>query len=62
MLMGQSITKNAVLLALFAMSTALLLAGSYLLTTGSNRRGDPQGGGESAAADRAARTPRQFNA
>ena len=32
MLMGQSVTKNALLLALFAMSTALLLAGSYLLT------------------------------
>lgn len=31
-MLGQSITRNAVLLALFAMSTALLLAGSYLLT------------------------------
>ncbi|PLW66739.1 electron transport complex subunit RsxG [Pseudohalioglobus lutimaris] len=31
-MLGQSITKNAVLLAVFAMSTALLLAGTYLLT------------------------------
>lgn len=29
---GQSITRNALLLGLFAMATALLLAGSYLLT------------------------------
>lgn len=32
MMLGQSITRNAVLLALFALATALLLAGSYLLT------------------------------
>ena len=31
-MLGQSITRNAVLLALFALATALLLAGSYLLT------------------------------
>lgn len=32
MMIGQSITRNALLLALFALATALLLAGSYLLT------------------------------
>ncbi len=32
MMLGQSITRNAVLLALFAVATALLLAGSYLGT------------------------------
>ncbi len=31
-MLGQSITRNAVLLGLFAVATALLLAGSYLLT------------------------------
>lgn len=31
-MLGQSITRNAVLLALFAVVTAVLLAGSYLLT------------------------------
>jgi electron transport complex protein RnfG len=32
MMLGQSITRNSLLLALFALATALLLAGSYLLT------------------------------
>lgn len=31
-MLGQSITRNAVLLGLFAVATAMLLAGSYLLT------------------------------
>lgn len=31
-MLGQSITRNSALLALFAVATALLLAGSYLLT------------------------------
>lgn len=31
-MLGQSITRNAVLLGLFAVATALLLAGSYLMT------------------------------
>ncbi len=31
-MLGQSISRNAVLLAMFAMATALLLAGSFLLT------------------------------
>lgn len=31
-MLGQSITRNAVLLALFALATALILASSYLLT------------------------------
>ena len=32
MMLGQSITRNSVLLGLFAVATALLLAGSYLMT------------------------------
>jgi len=32
MMLGQSISRNSILLALFAVATALLLAGSYLLT------------------------------
>ena len=32
MLLGQSITRNSVLLGLFAVATALLLAGSFLMT------------------------------
>ena len=31
-MLGQSISRNAFLLGLFAVATALLLAGSYLLT------------------------------
>ena len=31
-MLGQSITRNSLLLALFAVATGLLLAGSYLLT------------------------------